>query len=87
MFKIATVTILALGLSGCMTTEERAAADAAADDSYCRSIGAQRGTPVYVDCRLRRDETRQANNRAAAVQWQANRPRNCMVFGNSVQCF
>ena len=71
-------------LVGCMTAEQRAAAD----DSYCRSIGAQRGTPVYVECRLRRDETRQADSRAAAAQWQANRPRNCVSYGSAgVQCF
>jgi hypothetical protein len=63
MFKIATVTILALILSGCMTAEQRAAAD----DSYCRGIGAQQGTPIYVECRLRRDEQRQARIRAAQL--------------------
>lgn len=79
MIKIATVTILALALSGCMTTEQRAAAD----DSYCRGIGAQPGTPVYVECRLRRDETREANRRAAALAG----PTSCVAFGNTVQCF
>jgi hypothetical protein len=81
MFKIATVTILALALSGCglMTAEQRVAAD----DSYCRGIGAQPGTPIYVECRLRRDEQRQARIRAAL----SDGPTTCSRFGNSVQCF
>lgn len=63
MLKVATITVLALALSGCMTAEQRAAAD----DSYCRSIGAQHGTPVYVECRLRRDEQLQARIRASQL--------------------
>jgi hypothetical protein len=45
---------LPLALSGCMTTEQRAelkAQVAAADDSECRSYGADKGTPAYVECR------------------------------------
>lgn len=29
------------------------------DDEYCRSLGAQPGTPLYVQCRLFRDQQRQ----------------------------
>jgi hypothetical protein len=84
MIKIATMTVLALALSGCMTTEQRAAAD----DSYCRGIGARPGTPIYVECRLRRDEQVQADDRAAAARWEATRPRNCVSYGSfGVQCF
>jgi hypothetical protein len=66
-----------------MTAEQRAAAD----DSYCRSIGARPGTPIYVECRLRRDEQLQARIRASQLAAAAARPRNCVSFGNSVQCF
>ena len=79
MVKVATFAVIAFVLAGCMTSEQRAAAD----DSYCRSIGAQPGTPVYVECRLRRDEVAQANRRAAALAG----PTSCVAFGNSVQCF
>jgi hypothetical protein len=84
MIKIATMTVLALALSGCMTAEQRAAAD----DSYCRSIGARPGTPIYVECRLRRDEQVQADARSRRIAAAAARPRNCVSYGSAgVQCF
>jgi hypothetical protein len=55
-------------LGGCAQYEaqnEREALDAtvalaANDDEFCRSYGAQPGTPSYVDCRLRLSSQRAA---------------------------
>jgi hypothetical protein len=56
---------LPLALSGCVTAEEMAAKQAefkaqvaTADDSECRSYGAEQGTSVYVQCRLTKDQQR-----------------------------
>jgi hypothetical protein len=59
---------LPLALSGCVTPEERAQLSAearVADDSECRSYGAEIGTPVYVECRMVKDQLR-AQEEAAA---------------------
>jgi hypothetical protein len=79
--------IAALALSGCVTAEEMAAqrADfkaqvATADDSDCRSYGAEQGTPVYVECRMVKDQQR--IQQTAAAQAAANEQFNhgmCMM--------
>jgi hypothetical protein len=43
-------------LAGCITPAQIAARD----DAVCQSYGAAVGTPAYTDCRLRRDQQRQA---------------------------
>lgn len=45
---------LAGALSGCMTAEERMARD----NDQCLSYGVQRGSPAYVDCRMKLDQNR-----------------------------
>jgi hypothetical protein len=61
-------------LSGCISSEERAqraaqqsAAAEAAGDAKCRSLGAQPGTPAYVDCRLRVEQMASAEAASAAA--------------------
>jgi hypothetical protein len=73
---------LPLTLSGCLTAEELAAQRAefkaqvaAADDSECRSYGAEQGTPVYVECRMIKDERRAQET--AAAQAENNRQFHC----------
>ena len=51
---------LASLVSGCVTSEDRAAAVIAADDDACRSYGAQPWTPVYLRCRVAMDRQREA---------------------------
>lgn len=53
--------------SGCMSTEERNARIAAADEDACVSYGAQPGTQEYFQCRMANDQQRQANNAALAA--------------------
>lgn len=57
---------------------------AAHDDEFCQSIGAKPGTSLYVQCRLERDEQRQAGARAAFGTYMMNRPKTCYTsgFGN-----
>jgi len=52
--------------SGCMSTEERNARIAASDQDACVSYGAQPGTQEYFQCRMAKDQQRQANNAALA---------------------
>src|SRR5580692_4136177 len=59
MLRLSLALTLATLLSGCMTSEDRAAAVIAADDDQCRSYGAQPWTPAYVRCRLAISERRQ----------------------------
>ena len=73
---------LPLALSGCVTAEEMAAQRIearVADDSECRSYGAQQGTSVYVECRMIKDQQR-AQETAAAERERARRI-NCGLAG------
>ena len=72
----------ALALSGCLTGEEMAAQQAelkaqvaSADDSECRSYGAEQGTPVYVECRMIKDQQRAQET--AAAQAERSREFKC----------
>jgi hypothetical protein len=48
-------------LTGCVTSEQRIAQD----DTQCLSYGVPKGSPAYVQCRMKLDENR-ANLQAAA---------------------
>ena len=58
--------ILAALCSGCMSAQERSERIAAADEDACISYGAQPGTQAYFQCRMAKDQQRQANNAALA---------------------
>ena len=68
---------LIAALSGC------AAQWAKYDDAECLSMGAQPGTPAYLDCRLRIRQMREA--RAAAIAGSG--PVTCQQFGTTTTCF
>jgi hypothetical protein len=51
--------LIAISVGGCKTAEQQLADAAAADDASCRSYGAVVGTPVYVQCRLQKEQERQ----------------------------
>ena len=55
---------LALLLTGCVTTREQLAADAA----RCRSYGAAPGTQAHLQCRMELDRQRQAGAALSAAQ-------------------
>lgn len=50
------VIFASLAVSGCVTAEQRMAAD----DAKCRSYGVAPGTPPYVQCRMLQDQNRTA---------------------------
>jgi hypothetical protein len=50
--------LVALLLAGCMTREERIAAQSAKDDQKCLAYGARPGTDAYVNCRAQLDSAR-----------------------------
>ena len=50
-----------LALSGCITTAEE---QASKDDAHCRSMGVERGSQPYVQCRLAQDELHQRDRAA-----------------------
>lgn len=72
------------------------------DDAYCQSIGATKGTNLYVQCRMQATQNRDvrhaaawanynrgvANMNAANANMNQNRmvTTNCNRFGNSVNC-
>ena len=72
---------LPLVLSGCAEMAARhaefEAKIAAADNSQCRSYGAEQGTPVYVECRMMKAQ--QHAQETAVLQAAANRQFNCGV--------
>lgn len=45
--------LICLLLAGCATTEEIHRRDAAAIEKRCESLGLQRGTPEFQDCKVR----------------------------------
>jgi hypothetical protein len=71
---ISVILVLAGLCAGCMSAEERNANIAASDDATCQSYGAQPGSQAYFQCRMTRDQQRQANNIAIAQMW-LNRPQ------------
>lgn len=50
------VLIFAGALSGCGASRQQLAQD---DDATCQSYGAAPGTQAYIECRMRRDNTRE----------------------------
>jgi hypothetical protein len=73
---------LPLALSGCVTPEERAQLRAearVADDSECRSYGAEKGTQVYVECRMLKDQ--QLAQEEAAAERERQRAISCGLSG------
>jgi hypothetical protein len=73
MLQILAIGALCATLAGCMATgQDRAIAAAAADDSSCQSYGAQPGSQAYFQCRMAKDQQRQANDaaiRAAVIPY------------------
>ena len=81
MLKIIAILLVALSLGGCMTREERIAAQNARDDQKCLSFGARRGTDAYVSCRAQLDA---AETTAAAIEEAAppRGPQTVVVQGS-----
>ena len=87
MKTIIAIALLAAGLTGCASAEERARREAAAmaqmnaeDDAYCKSYGVEKGKPGYVECRNKLTEIRAANGIVAA-QNQAAAARTMQATG------
>jgi hypothetical protein len=79
---------LPLALSGCATPEELAAQRAriaAVDDSECRSYGAEPGTPVYVQCRMLKDQQRAQAERESDRQFNCSVSQAASAFGTAEQ--
>jgi hypothetical protein len=74
--RYALAILAALLLPGC------AARLAQQDDSYCRSLGAQKGSAAYVQCRTARDEQYQ---RQIAEALKPN-TLSCTTYGNRTSC-
>ena len=68
--RIVFVLVAAASLSGCVTAQDIAAND---DDS-CRSYGADPGSQAYFQCRMAKDQQRQANE-AALLGAYMSRPQ------------
>jgi len=62
MALLATVVLL---MTGCMSAQERALANAQADDATCKSYGLSFGSDGYAQCRQNVANQRAANARAA----------------------
>ncbi|WP_331372872.1 hypothetical protein [Sinorhizobium chiapasense] len=61
-------TLIAAGLSGCMTATERAARD----DAECQSYGARPGSDAYVNCRVAQGSIRAQQAQASAQRRMAS---------------
>ena len=74
--KILVLSAVAGFSSGCMTAEERRAAD----EAKCRSYGFTKRNDAFAECMQRIDLDRSANQRAATYdQWPWGRP--VVVYG------
>ena len=65
------IAVLCAMAGGCNSDYERAASS---DDGACRSYGAEPGTQTYYQCRMEKDQQRQANI-AALSQMILSRPQ------------
>lgn len=85
------------GLAGCMTAQERAQRQAAADESQCANFGFQFGTPEFAQCRMNLATQREANDAALVGAMLASRPppyrppppppqTTCIMNGNVMTC-
>jgi len=64
---------MVLLLAGCMSSEERMAANSAKDDQTCLSYGAKLGTDAYVSCRAQLEGARRQADAAEDAAWDARR--------------
>lgn len=89
--RILLVLPICIGLAGCAGSP---VGDAIAgpeklaqqDDAYCASIGAQRGTPTYTDCRLRVTQMRETKHNTARAAAMSGGPTVCNRVGNATIC-
>jgi hypothetical protein len=67
MKRLVCIAGLALLSAGCVSDEERAANISASDDAACQEYGASYGTKEYFECRMMKDQQRQATRTALAA--------------------
>jgi len=69
--RLLALLLLAVPLAGCQTNQERMAEfkarNDALDDQTCRGYGAKPGTDVYIQCRMQRQQSRDAADNAAGA--------------------
>jgi hypothetical protein len=58
---------------------------AARDDAYCQSIGAAKGTPQYMNCRM--TLTQQRSDRASAALSGSRSTTFCNTSGTMTTCW
>jgi hypothetical protein len=71
-----------MALTGCMTREERMAAQNAKDDAQCLSYGAKAGTDAYITCRT---QLSTAKTGADAIR-SSGGPVVCNQVGTTTIC-
>ena len=81
------ILLVALLLAGCMTHDERIAAENAKDDQKCLSYGARPGTDAYVSCRAQLDGARRTADAIEDAAPSGNRSTTCFRNGNTVNCY
>lgn len=67
ILKLALLLSVPLFQIGCVSDQQQAENLVAADDAQCRSYGAPHGSQAYFQCRLMKDQQRQANMAAIAA--------------------
>jgi hypothetical protein len=85
MKSLPAIVVVAAIMGGCVNAREAADRRNEEGDRFCKSIGAQPGTPSYVDCRLRVEEQFQANRRAV-IAGSGGGPVVCNRVGNTTIC-
>ena len=69
--RLLALLLLAEPLVGCQTNQERMAEfkvrNEALDDQTCRGYGAKPGTDIYIQCRMQRQQSRDAADNAAGA--------------------
>ena len=65
------ILVLAGSLAGCVSAEERAQRNAAADAAACTALGAQPGTDIYIQCMLMQRQFRAQEEANAIAAYNA----------------
>jgi hypothetical protein len=77
------ILLAALLLAGCMSAEERIAAD----NDQCAAYGFTAGTDAFAQCRQQLQAQRNAILMQGITTPQMMGPRNCTSYGMSTTCF
>ena len=83
------ILLVILALPGCISSAERQARWAAADENQCVGYGFTQGTDQFASCRMRLDQNRRQRIQNALDSMTVPQPRfvTCFSTGRTTSCY